>query len=196
MGYLICRCFYEQNVSSDFSTVIYLTATMTLGTISICLTVLVLNVHHRGARYPVPYWLKKFILSYLSRVVCVRARAARATANNRGKAFAKKMEKMKKIPEGNGVVDDMELLSLTVGTRPSNGPRVVPVKDNAITTCDNHNVCSCGAGSGEEEMEDFSKDWHELAHVLDRVFFWLLFTGMTTSAVFILLYPRYMGIIT
>ena len=165
---------------------------MTLGTISICLTVLVLNVHHRGARYPVPKWLKKLVLVYLSRLVCVRSHKPRASREK----YAKKMEKMKNNPEGNGVVDDMELLSLTVGTRPANGPRVAPVMDSTTinATCDNHNVCTCGGI--DDDNPDYTKDWHELAHVLDRVFFWLLFTGMTLSAVFILLYPRYMGIIT
>lgn len=37
------------------------------------------------------------------------------------------------------------------------------------------------------------EEWHELAHVLDRVFFWLLFTLMTVSALVILLYPRIIG---
>ena len=118
-------------------------------------------------------------------------------------------KKNKKTPvEGNGVVDDMELLSLTVGhhhhnSRPANGPRVVPVKDSTAinTTCGNHNLCTCGENSandehGETEEPDYSRDWHEMAHVLDRLFFWLLFVGMTASAVFILLYPRYMGIVT
>ena len=42
-------------------------------------------------------------------------------------------------------------------------------------------------------MKDGVKEWHELARVLDRLFFWLLFTLMTLSAVFILLYPKYTG---
>ena len=182
---------------------IYLTATMTLGTISICLTVLVLNVHHRGARYPVPSWLKKLVLVYIARFMCVRSQLV-TQVPTRDKSYSKKkMEKMKKNPEGNGVVDDMELLSLTVATRPANGPRVVPMRDNTATInadCNNHNICRCGANditSAEDEAEpDYSSEWHELAHVLDRLFFWLLFLGMSASAIFILLYPQYMGIVT
>jgi len=40
---------------------------------------------------------------------------------------------------------------------------------------------------------DNVKEWHELARVLDRLFFWILFFMMTLSAIFILLYPKYTG---
>lgn len=52
-------------------------------------------------------------------------------------------------------------------------------------------------GNSEEEPEveaDYSRDWHELAQVLDRFFFWLLFVMMTMSALLILLYPKYSGL--
>jgi len=36
-------------------------------------------------------------------------------------------------------------------------------------------------------------EWTELAKVLDRMFFWLLFALMTMSTIVILLYPKYTG---
>lgn len=36
-------------------------------------------------------------------------------------------------------------------------------------------------------------EWRELARVLDRLFFWLIFGLMTASAIIILLYPKYTG---
>jgi len=55
--------------------VTYLMTTMTLGTVSVCMTVLVLNVHHRGADSRVPPLLRRVLLVHLARVVGVRTSA-------------------------------------------------------------------------------------------------------------------------
>ena len=177
---MLCFCVFS---------VIYLTATMTLGTISICLTVLVLNVHHRGARYPVPSWIKTLFLVYIGRIVCVRSRNPQKVHDKN----YKKHEKILKTPEGNGVVDDMELLSLTVSstTKPSNGPHSLAVANNTMS----QTPAPEAPGDEPESEPDYSKDWHDLAHVMDRIFFWVLLICMTVSGVFILMYPNYMGIL-
>ena len=189
--------WYAVTISSYSVPVIYLTATMTLGTISICLTVLVLNVHHRGARTPVPKWLQKLCLVYTARLLCVRTRKSRRV---REKVYVKpRNSSKKKAVEGNGVIDDMELLSLTINnpsrtaTSTSNGPKSLALNNSACTLASLQSENE-GNFDGAPDEPDYSKDWHELAHVLDRLFFWLLLVCMTVSAVFILLYPRYMGI--
>lgn len=45
---------------------------MTLGTLSICMTVIILNVHHRGASQRVPAWIRRAAFVYLARLLCVR----------------------------------------------------------------------------------------------------------------------------
>jgi len=52
-------------------TVVYLTCTMTLGAVSVCLTVLVLNLHHRDDERPVPAWTQTLVLDYLASLLCV-----------------------------------------------------------------------------------------------------------------------------
>jgi Neurotransmitter-gated ion-channel transmembrane region len=52
--------------------VTYLMATMTLGTVSICMTVLILNVHHRGSRCRVPVWLHRLCFEYIARFLCIQ----------------------------------------------------------------------------------------------------------------------------
>ena len=52
-------------------TVTYLMSTMTLGTLSICMTVIILNVHHRGASQRVPAWLRRAAFVYAARLLCV-----------------------------------------------------------------------------------------------------------------------------
>lgn len=52
-------------------------ATMTLGTVSICMTVVILNVHHRGPRQRMPPWLRVLCFVYLARILCVRTATSR-----------------------------------------------------------------------------------------------------------------------
>ncbi len=175
------------NVFCFLIAVIYLTSTMTLGTISVCLTVLVLNVHHRGAQYPVPHWIKRLVLFHLARIVCARDRNPQSV---RDKSYVTKHEQLMKTPEGNGVVDDMELLSFTVSTKPSNGPRSLNLANNTMSQA--QTIDTLG---DDTYVPDHSKDWHELAYVMDRIFFWILLIAMTVSGVCILMYPSYMGVV-
>ena len=51
-----------------YFSVIYLGSTMAFGTASVCLTVIVLNLHHRGSHRPVPQWVRVGgFLYYLAR---------------------------------------------------------------------------------------------------------------------------------
>jgi len=59
------------------TTVTYLMATMTLGTLSICMTVIILNVHHRGATQRMPDWLRRAAFVYVARLLCVNTPYAR-----------------------------------------------------------------------------------------------------------------------
>ena len=42
-----------------------------------------------------------------------------------------------------------------------------------------------------DDKPDLTNDWRELAHVMDRLFFWLVFIFMTASTMIILLVPIY-----
>lgn len=55
-----------RNVS--FVLVIYLSSTMALGTASVCLTVLVLNFHHRTNAVRVPNWARVLLLQHGARL--------------------------------------------------------------------------------------------------------------------------------
>ena len=111
----------------------------------------------------------------------------------REKIYAQRSVKKVQSGEGksNGVVDEMELLSLTVNSTQSNGPRSLTMSNSAVTKTNSPDQCGL-----DDDEPDYSRDWHDLAHVLDRLFFWILLIAMTVSAALILLYPRYMGIIS
>ena len=203
----ICVCMLR--VLCVCVSVNYLTATMSLGTVSICMTVCVLNVHHRGAGHKVPKWLHKLVLIWMARIVCVRT-SARKTLTE--KVYAKRVRHRLKTPtvDGNGVVDDMELIRLTMNNTHTplktpqtvrlqcNGPRQ-EVKQSVPSVREQNQRQSRSsvrtrASSPQRVEVDHSKDWQEMALVLDRIFFWLLFILMTASSVFILLYPKYSGV--
>ena len=51
-----------------------------------------------------------------------------------------------------------------------------------------------GSGATDpDEAEPEVDEWHEVARVLDRTFFWILFALMSASGGAILLYPKYSG---
>ncbi|XP_062608981.1 neuronal acetylcholine receptor subunit alpha-10-like [Saccostrea cucullata] len=52
---------------------IYLTIVMSLTSVSVIMTVFVLNLHHRGPnRHPVPVWLRNFLLGPVHDMLCMR----------------------------------------------------------------------------------------------------------------------------
>lgn len=149
---------------------------MALGTVSVCLTVVVLNLHHRDIERPVPKWAKVLVLSYLSKLLCVRARKPRTLANElamyesggpmnlRGgiRKIAKDVHILKPMLNKNNLDND---------NRYSHGSDVFP--------------------TFTDDKPDVTHDWREVAHVMDRLFFWLVFIFMTASTFIIFLVPFY-----
>lgn len=171
--------------------VIYLTCTMALGTFSVCLTVFILNLHHRDGEYPVPRLAHVLILRYLASALLVQARKPKTLAESRKRYYS---------PDGAAYGRGIRQASNHVGM----------VQHIAKPTDNNYSrpVFNGSAGFGErrfadkteplifeeiciDEVEDFSYEWKELAHVLDRLFFWIVLLSMTASAMIILTVPLY-----
>lgn len=154
--------------------VIYLTCTMALGTASVCLTVLVLNLHHRDAERPLPKWLRTVVLHYLARALYVSARKPRTMAINL----------QHDSPDGEGIVvvgvrDGLCALAHDGGLM------------HAVATPNGHVLADRLLATAERIKSDHTHEWKEVAHVLDRLFFWIIFTSMTASAFIIILVPWY-----
>lgn len=164
---------------------------MGLGTVSVCLTVLVLNLHHRDAECPVPRWAAVLVLQYLATLLRVRARKPHtAAAAGRRRRF--------QSPDGrtqNGIRQVVRNAGLLRPIRLSNGhpnrydvgQRLCDVTGDSV--CEKKRETS--EGTGTMTMGDLANDWKEVAHVLDRLFFWFVLLSMTASAMIILLVPYY-----
>lgn len=176
------ECYYAISV-------IYLTCTMALGTFSVCLTVFILNLHHRDGEYPVPRLAHVLILRYLASILWVQARKPKTLADRR-----KRYDSPDGAPYGRGIRQAANHVGI--------------VQHIAKPTDYSRPALNGSAGFGEgrfadkteplifeeicmDEVEDFSYEWKELAHVLDRLFFWIVLLSMTASAMIILTVPLY-----
>jgi len=141
---------------------------MALGTVSVCLTVLVLNLHHRDHECPVPDWARRLILTHLSQILCVSARKPRTMAENLQIESSKTglHGQLKRTVAADAAVLAPALMTSTTFTY-------------TVEECTK--AVSC----------DHNHDWKELAHVLDRLYFCLVFAAMTASTLIILLVPFY-----
>lgn len=156
-----------------FFLVIYLTCTMALGTVSVCLTVLVLNLHHRDAECPVPCWARIIVLHYLARVLCVGARKPKTMAGNLlldspGGSTIDLKGGLRRIARGVGLIRPVLKLNGYVDKYAERRRR-----------------------ASHDKKGDHTHDWKEVAHVLDRLFFWIVLFFMTASAMIIVLVPYY-----
>lgn len=198
--------------------------TMTLGTISICVTVLVLNVHHRYPSGRPRLWLRRLILIHVARMLGVTT--SYSQASREADQVWKRRPGFEPRPyfQVNGIVSSEDSVKTRLKNR-LNGQRLkdyfarsllrhhphqhqrqqqqqqLPIHRNSFTT-QRSSAHPFGKSRPEavdddahqQTTKDHGPEWRELAQVLDRLFFWILCVLMTLSTVFILLYPKYSGI--
>lgn len=205
--------------------VVYLMVTMTLGTISICVTVLVLNVHHRYPSHRPRLWLRRLILIHVARLL--RVTTSYSQASREAEQVWKRRPGFEPRPyfQMNGIVSSNEdNVKTRLKSRLNNGQRLKDYFTRSLlrhqphqhqrhppnhhnsssmtTTMTHRSSAPFPKSTADEETQnqqttatkDYGPEWRELAQVLDRLFFWILCILMTSSTVFILLYPKYSGI--
>ena len=162
----------------------YLACTMALGTVSVCLTVLTLNLHHRDPERAVPRWAKVVVLSYMSKILCVRARKPK-NKSERSLFNGHTHDSSMNVHSGlRRIAGDIHILR--------------PMLGNTNTMLDERQynggerIFVSNRDSDETPArQPINNDWKELAHVLDRLFFWIVFIFMTASTMIILSVPLY-----
>jgi hypothetical protein len=174
---------------------IYLTCTMAITTLSMVLTVLVLNLHSITER-PVPHWIRVVVLEYLAKLFCRcddhSSTHSSSSAGHDGQyhdphgqytdPHAARHKKRKVLHHANPLhhtelEPDADTEQVPIITM--NGAR--GIHGNTETTSfvflaaqeHNHNIHKNDYYVQEPEKKpDYSKDWQRLAEILDRLFFW------------------------
>ena len=178
---------------------IYLTCTMAITTLSMVLTVFILNLHHVTDR-PVPPWVCRLILIYVAKIVgkCSTGRETRQSIYSRTKRFFSFREKGKTskntgrraqlrivsdvtVEEVNDSSDQGTSIDINSSKQRcrykiSNGePRDTPTENDSLI-------------ARQRPQIDYSKDWQQVAEVCDRLFFWLFLLAIVISTL-VLFHP-------
>ena len=179
---------------------IYLTCTMAITTLSMVLTVFVLNLHHIQDR-PVPQWMKRLLLVYLARVLCMyqkpekshRTRDYKTTKSN---PFGCKMQdsgfknKYRVNPNSLGKALGSQIgliagLNGTVGGKtgqPSNASYMSNKHSNQFRSqFESEQLLLTDKVDIKRLEEEWARDWRHLAEVLDRFFFWLFLSAIMVT---------------
>ena len=172
---------------------------MAITTLSMVLTVFVLNLHHVTDR-PVPGWIKKMVLIYLAKVLGVCAPDSSYTP------------KIPQLLPGAGPPGHFNThyrrASVRVENEASGSERLTVLevhsgRSNTAGMC--HTAATLQSESEESDAgdirhhprnienhtpspTDYAKDWRKVAEVFDRLFFWLFLLAILISTL-ILFHP-------
>ncbi|XP_004855322.1 neuronal acetylcholine receptor subunit beta-3 isoform X2 [Heterocephalus glaber] len=147
----------------------YLLFIMIFVTLSIIITVFVINVHHRSSStyHPMAPWVKRLFLQKLPQLLCMKDQVDHYSLPDKGK----------RKPTGKGKVLDKKKQKET-----SNGEKVlVALLEKAaesIRYISRH-------VKKEHFISQVVQDWKFVAQVLDRIFLWLFLLVSVTGSVLI-----------
>ena len=172
---------------------------MAITTLSMVLTVFVLNLHHITDR-PVPGWAKKLVFIYLARMmgmcgsaseVSTKARR-RHTRSNSANFFRRSSVVVDaEGDERTAIIELHNRSAPAVGANGAGGVTQVdtpppPSHPNAFEN--NYTFTKLTKEDDKEKPEDFSKDWRRMAEIFDRLFFWLFLLAILISTL-VLFHP-------
>ena len=164
--------------------VIYLTSTMALGTMSVCLTVFVLNLHHQDGARPVPTWSRVLVLHYLSKVLCVTSRKPDTEVRRRNVGVGTLRNGLRNI------VTDIGLISPgSTGRARAHAHNGIIVENGDSSATEMQELVTRARRDRHVTAVDHMTDWREMAHVLDRLFFYVVFILMTAATLVVFLVP-------
>ena len=185
--------------------------------LSIVLTVFVLQLHHVGPHQkPVPRWIKKLVIHWIARLLCMRSHISSYYGCTLEEAEAKRDEMCL-----TSFIDNMEYKDsnncngrinqniLHPGTSKMDRREHTPLRrqfSGAFTSSggfcgpggqttrggggydriSNHLKLLVSRHDDEDEYQDIVNEWRLVAHIMDRFLFWLFLIGSVMSSVSIL----------
>ncbi|KAK2164106.1 hypothetical protein LSH36_68g00000, partial [Paralvinella palmiformis] len=171
---------------------IYLTLVMTMTAMSIFISVMVLNLHHRDPNRPVPPWLRHLSYDVLANIVC--ARNIPPTYQS-GSSSTYQLQEMTNRMEGiNSESNDILLQNVqNIDGGRVRGDEWSLVKRNTIDKrllleeILKHLSQITGKLKDNEEQDSLQGEWKAVAMILDR-FFLLIFVLLVVISSLVLLY--------
>ena len=166
---------------------IYLTCTMAITTLSMVLTVFVLNLHHVSDR-PVPSWAKRLVFVYIARMLGMCSLSEAHFKEKRRKSQTR-MNSLYRRPSGAleaAEAGDERTAIIELHSRAANGtPETAGAKSHGAP---HENAFTFNKPREEEKADDYGKDWKRMAEVFDRLFFWLFLFAILVSTL-VLFHP-------
>lgn len=171
---------------------------MGLGTASVCLSVLVLNFHHKGSSSRMPRWARVFFLHHCARAFGFINKVP--PSPQRPRDFPNNFRLPDSDPDSPDNVEVRHILSPSARVRRAQERYVIKdslnyhsVDLSQMTKKPKLKAQRTGASESKPQSEDIIKEWQMLARVLDRLFFIIVFLIILASALFLLLSPWYVG---
>ena len=162
---------------------------MAITTLSMVLTVFVLNLHHVTDR-PVPSWVKRLVFIYLARMLCMcNAIESDSAANSpvNGKNKNKKLG-LYRTPVDTMVSDSEERTAIIeLQNRNVNGG-TDSAKLSPQLSETNYPMLNRIQKDEDKKEPNYSKDWIKMAEVFDRLFFWSFLLAILISTL-VLFHP-------
>ncbi len=162
---------------------------MAITTLSMVLTVMVLNLHSVTER-PVPYWVRIILLHHLSRIFCLgpinrKDDKPNEYCNNHVRKKRKMIgRKSVTMIEVNDIDEHVPIIAINGSVASSQGETSfvhMARPSYANITASNNNEIS--SSDNDNDKPDYSKDWHQLAEVVDRLFFWTFLIAIVAISI-------------
>ncbi|XP_064619930.1 neuronal acetylcholine receptor subunit alpha-10-like isoform X2 [Lineus longissimus] len=169
---------------------IYLTTTMAMTSLSIVLTVFVLQLHHVGPHErPVPEWVKFIMFKIVARLLFMRKAIKKAEYGREAKrdemCLATFGEHHLDIKDTNcnGRLSPLQL---------SHDRRDRERGSVAFDKISKHLRVLVAKQTYEDNFQEIVDEWRLVAHIMDRFLFWLFFiSGFVSSIVILVIRPMY-----
>ena len=154
---------------------------MAITTLSMILTVFVLNLHHISDR-PVPSAVRKAVLIYLAKMLGVRTSRDVVTASPVSLTPVARGHTRKASVRLEAGSDESGSAILQLQPNGQCQPVTLPGGQSSA------NACKATYSNKDVDIRDFAKEWKKVAEVFDRLFFWLFLLAIMISTL-VLFHP-------
>ena len=150
--------------------------------LSIILTVFVLQLHHVGPHQkPVPRWLRALVFDLLARMVCMGRASTFMKNRTYGKCENMYLSTFMENAEGGNCNGSVPLSGVTISHE-----RI----DHTGEVITKHIRGLVSRQDNDESHQDLIQEWQFVAHVIDRLLFWIfLFFAVVSSLTILVIKP-------